>query len=150
MKVLAVFALFVALAVAVPMPSEVQPEQQQHALLSADANPQADNVKNADRSKRFIFFSKIFAYPAVVSAPVVSAPVVTKTVVSTPVVAKVATPVITPIVQKVYAAPPVTYRVQPVTYTYAIPSISVVKSYPTAVVAAAPAAVSVTKTVSTI
>lgn len=146
MKVLAVFALFVAVAVAVP--ADVQPEQQQHALLSADANPQADAVKNADRSKRFIFFSKIFAFP-VVSAPVVSAPVVTKTVVSTPVVAKVATPVITPIVQKVYAAPPITYRVNPVTYTYTIPSYSIVKSYQPAVIAAPAVSTTVTKTIST-
>lgn len=154
MKVLVVLVLFGALAAAIPTPSEEvksveqpQPEQHQDALLSADANPQSDNAKSvegADRSKRFIFFSKIFyPYPATYSY----------------------TPVVTPIVKtKVVAAPaPVayTYKVKPVTYqyTYAVPQYTIVKAAPIvktvqvnvpqvvkSVSVAAPA-VSVTKTV---
>lgn len=140
MKLLAIFALCFALAAALPTPSEPevseiqpkeQPEQQQESLVSADANPQGDN---ADRSKRFIFFSKIFyPYPIVAAAPV-------------------ATPVVTPIVTKTVAvapAPVVTYAVKPVTYqyTYSIPSFTVVKAAPVVVASAVPTAeVTVTKT----
>lgn len=139
MKVLVVFALFGALASAIPMPleevkSEVQPEhgeQQQNALLSADANPQGDN---ADRSKRFIFFSKIF-YPYPVTYSKIYA-----------------TPVVTPIVTKtkVVAPAPVayTYKVKPVTYqyTYSVPSYTIVKAAP--VVKTVAVAAPVVKTVS--
>lgn len=158
MKVLVVLVLFGALAAAIPTPSDEvksveqpQNEQNHDALLSADANPQSDNaqsVEGADRSKRFIFFSKIFyPYPAAYSY----------------------TPVVTPIVvpkTKVVAAPaPVayTYKVKPVTYqyTYSVPQFTIVKAAPIvktvqvtapqvvkSVAVAAPA-VSVTKTVAT-
>lgn len=125
MKVLVVFVLFGALVAALPTsPEEVKPveepaqkeQQNQDALLSADANPQGDsakNVENADRSKRFIFFSKIFyPYPATYSyAPVVT-PIVTKTVAPAPVA--------------------YTYKVKPVTYqyTYSLPQYTIVKSAP--------------------
>lgn len=124
MRVLAVFALFIALAAAVPAPPSPQQIEQsnvQNDLLAADANPQVDN---ADRSKRFIFFSKVFypypfSYTKIISAPVL-------------------TPVITPIVTKtkvVAVAPPpatITYRVRPVTYQYTIPSYTIVKAVPAA------------------
>lgn len=145
MKVLVVFALFGALASAIPMPSEevksVEPpqneQQKQDTLLSADANPQGDSAKNAesaDRLKRFIFFSKIFyPYPAY---PVSYAPVVT------------------PIVKTVAVAPapaPVayTYKVKPVTYqyTYSLPQYTIVKAAPIVkTVAVSAPAVTVTKT----
>lgn len=140
MKVLVVFVLFGALVAAIPMPSEEvksveQPEkeqQKQDTLLSADANPQGDNAKdaeNAERAKRFIFFSKIFyPYPAVSYSPVVT-PIVTKTVAPAPVA--------------------YTYKVKPVTYqyTYSIPTFTIVKAAPIVkTVAVSAPAVTVTKT----
>lgn len=145
MKVLAVFVLFFALAAAVPAPpQQIDESKSQTDLLAADVNAQGDNA--AERSKRFIFFSKFFypypfAYTKIIAAPIVAAPV--------------ATPVVTPIVTKtkVVAPAPVstlTYQVRPVTYQYTIPSYSysVVKAVPAAVqVQAAIPSVQVTKTV---
>lgn len=156
MKVLVVLVLFGALAAAIPTPAEEvktveqkQNEEHHDALLSADANPQSDNAKSvesADRSKRFIFFSKFFyPYPVQYSYTPVVTPIVTKT--------------------KVVAPAPVayTYKVKPVTYqyTYAVPQFTIVKAAPIvktvqvtapqvykSVAVAAPA-VSVTKTVAT-
>lgn len=128
MKVLAIFVLCFALAAALPTPSEVseiqpeqQPQQQQDSLLSADANTQGDN---ADRSKRFIFFSKFF-YPYPVYAAPVATPVVTPIVTKTKVVAAAPAPVVT------YAVKPITYQ-----YTYSVPSFTVVKAAPVVVAAA--------------
>lgn len=94
MKVLVIFAVFIAFAAAVPMPvpsEQVQPqlENQQSALLSADANAKGDN---AERSKRFIFFKKIFIPFPISVTKYVAAPVAYE--------APVPTPVITPIVQR--------------------------------------------------
>lgn len=139
MKVLAVFALFVAFAAALPAP--LPQSNDQSNLLAADTN---QHVENANRDKRFIFFSKVIV-------PYTYTPVT---------YTKVATPVVTPIVQKtkvVAAAPVVTYQVKPVTYqyTYSIPSYTVtaVKAAPVAVaVEAAPAVATatVTKTASVV
>lgn len=92
MKFLVVLAVFIAFAAALPTPEEesAQPQNQQNALLSADANPIADN---AERSKRFIFFKKIF----------VGLPPIQVTKYYSPPVAYVApapVPVVTPIVQR--------------------------------------------------
>lgn len=117
MKLFAVLVLFGGLAATVPMPSEdviksqlqAQPEEQnQDTLASVDANPHSDNV-NADRSKRFLFFFKLFnpypvTYKRVSYTPVVT-PIVTKTKV-------VAAPVVKP------APVAYTYKVKPVTYRY--------------------------------
>lgn len=144
MKVLCVFVIFFALAAAIPTPPEKSEESKLEAdLLAADSNAKGDNA--SERSKRFIFFSKVFVpYPfsftKIVAAPVVAAPV--------------ATPVVTPIVQKTVVAPApvvstVSYQVRPVTYQYTIPSYSysVIKAVPAAVqVEAAVPAVQVTKT----
>lgn len=146
MKVLVVLVLFGALAAAIPTPSDEvksveQPQneqQKQDELLAADANPQGDNAnndENAERLKRFIFFSKIL-YPYPVAYQPVVTPVVTKTVAVAP------------------PPPPVQYtvRVKPVTYqyTYSIPTYTVVKTAPivkSVAVATVPApAVTVTKT----
>lgn len=92
MKVLVIFAVFIAFAAAVPVPSEQpqpQPESQESALLSADANPQGDN---AERSKRFIFFKKIFVPFPISVTKYVSAPIAYA--------APVPVPVVTPIVQR--------------------------------------------------
>ncbi|XP_055300754.1 uncharacterized protein LOC129567664 [Sitodiplosis mosellana] len=137
MKVLAVFALFVAFAAALPAP---YPQAYgQNDLLTANANPQLDN---AVRSKRFIFFSKVFVpyTPVTYTKVVAAAPVET-------------VPVVTPVVKKtkVVVPAPVTYEVKPVTYqyTYSIPSYTVVKAVPAVHVEAqvpAVATATVTKT----
>lgn len=147
MKVLVVCVLFGALVAAIPMPSEevksVEPHNQD-ALLSADANAQGDSAKSvesADRSKRFIFFSKLF-YPY-------------------PVATYSYTPVVTPIVTKTKVVAPApapapvayTYKIKPVTYqyTYSVPQIHIVKAAPIVkTVSVAAPAVSVTKTVAAV
>lgn len=94
MKVLAIFAVFIAFAAAAAVPlesqSQTQPADQHSALLSADAEPKTDN--SADRSKRFIFFKKIFVPFPISVTKYVAAPVAYA--------APVATPVVTPIVQR--------------------------------------------------
>lgn len=60
MKVIALVTLFAAVAVAVPIQSA---QEQQSALLSADANAQPD-VASQERSKRFIFKFIGVGYPA--------------------------------------------------------------------------------------
>lgn len=100
MKVLAVFALFVALAAAIPTPPEQSNAQD---LLSADANTQADN---AERAKRFIF--KFFSF-----SPVVYSPPVVKTVVAP-------APVVTPIVKTVKVVQPAPVVVQPAAVQYQV------------------------------
>jgi len=167
MKFLVVLAVFIAFAAALPTPNEenAPTESQQSALLSADANAQGDN---SERSKRFIFFKKIFvglppisvtkyysppvAYVAPAPVPVVTpivqrtkvvqvaAPVVQKTVVAAPVVAA-------PVIHKTVVAAPVVHKtvvaapVAPVAYTYAAPAIHAQVHIPS---------VSVTKTVTAV
>lgn len=148
MKVFVVFALFLAVAAAFPSAEsqadtkpELQPEQQ-NTLLAVEGNPQGDKTESeAERAKRFIFFTKFiapwpvayhvaYAPPVVYSAPVVTktvtrtiaAPVVTKTVVAAPVVHKT---VVTPVVETVEAAPVVTKTVAAVP---AVSSVGVVKT----------------------
>lgn len=96
MKVLVIFAVFIAFAAAAAVPLEsqsqtqAQPADQHSALLSADVEPKTDNI--AERSKRFIFFKKIFVPFPISVTKYVAAPVAYA--------APVATPVVTPIVQR--------------------------------------------------
>lgn len=99
MKVIVVLAVMIAIGAAFPsgetkpeIQSELNPEskadEQKNALLEADANPQGDNSQSeAERQKRFIFFSPFF-YPYAYTSYVVSPTLIeTPTVVGTPVVA---------------------------------------------------------------
>lgn len=129
MKALVVFILFGVLVAAIPMRSEKlklevisQPEdQKENTFLSAAGNPTTHGNIDADRFKRFIFFSKLFyPYPATTYTKVADVPVVT------PIVRKT----------KIVAPAPVayTYKVQlkPVTYqyTYTVPTFTVIKAAP--------------------
>lgn len=94
MRVLIVFVIFIAAAVAFPFPEskpdmkpELQPEQQteqKNTLHSVDAGAAGDkNESEAERAKRFIF---PFVFASVVADPVyyeVVEPVETRTVVKT-------------------------------------------------------------------
>lgn len=123
MKVIAFFALFAVVAVAVAVPIQ-SAEEQQKALLSADSDAKADVASPSflERAKRFLFFGFYPVAPVVYTTPVV------KTVVAAPTVVKTVVPKVV-----TYSVP--TYQVQ---YQVAAPIV-------TKTVVAAPAVV--TKTV---
>lgn len=158
MKVFAILAVFVAFAAALPTEVPQPQTDQQDTLLSADASPQQEN---AERSKRFIFFKKLFipfpifvskqyvapvAFAAPAPVPVVT-PIVQRTVVQAPIPVVQKTIVAAPVIHKTisFAPAPVVYAAAPVIHKTVVAAPVVHKTVvaaPAPVAYAAPAAIS--------